>query len=393
MKVLVVDDHAFIRRSLGVMLRGLGCEDIHEAENGERARALLRRHRGRFDVVFCDLMMPDRDGIETLRDVAENARDAAVVLMSGEDERVLGAAGDLAASHGLRVLGAIVKPITADQVRDLLSRAAGSAISRPARAPLELAADDLARGLAAGEIVALYQPKVSLESRAFVGVEALARWRHPTLGMVTPDAFVPLAEANGMMSTLTDQVLGHAIDQCAAWHADGLRLDISVNFSGEDFIRLDLPEATLARVRAAGIEPMRLVLEVTESRVAKDPTALLDITARLRLKGFGLSIDDFGTGFSSMAQLRRLPFTELKIDRQFVNGALTSSTAHSILESSVDLARKLKLKIVVEGVETRAEWDLMAALGCDLAQGYFIGRPMAGADIADWALGWQRRAW
>src|SRR5690606_13429782 len=169
-----------------------------------------------------------------------------------------GAAGDPAASHGLRVLGTIVKPITADQVRDLLSRSTGSAVSQPARAPLQLAADDLARGLVAGEIVALYQPKVSLESRAFVGVEALARWRHPTLGMVPPDAFVPLAEANGLMSALTDQVLCQAIDQCAAWRADGLRLDVSVNFSGEDFVRLDLPEATLARVRAAGMEPMQL---------------------------------------------------------------------------------------------------------------------------------------
>jgi EAL domain-containing protein (putative c-di-GMP-specific phosphodiesterase class I) len=393
MKVLVVDDHAFIRRSLGVMLHGLGLDDIHEAENGEQALALMQRYRGQFDVVFCDLMMPGRDGIETLRDLVENAREAAVVLMSGEDERVLGAAGDLAASHGLRVLGTLAKPITADQVRDLLTHAARPEMRMPARAPIDISVDDLKRGLAAGEIVALYQPKVGLNDQAFVGVEALARWRHPTLGLVPPDAFIPLAEAHGLMATLTDRMLRQAIEQCGAWQAQALRLAVSVNFSGEDFVRLDLPEALLAQARTAGIEPAQLMLEVTESRVAKDPTALLDITARLRLKGFGLSIDDFGTGFSSMAQLRRLPFTELKIDRQFVGGALASSTARSILESSVDLARKLKLKVVVEGVETRAEWDLMAALGCDLAQGYFIGRPMPGDEIAGWAAGWRERAW
>ncbi|MGE5147448.1 MAG: EAL domain-containing protein [Candidatus Eiseniibacteriota bacterium] len=391
MKVLVVDDHAFIRRSLGVMLRGLGYADILEAENGEQALTLMRAHPGQIDIVFCDLMMPGRDGIETLRDVVENAPKAAVVLMSGEDERVLGAAGDLAVSHGLRVLGTLAKPITADQVRGLLTRAARPEAHRPKRAAFDVEPADLARGIAAGEIFPVYQPKVSLDGGAFVGVEALARWRHPTLGLVPPDAFIPLAEAHGLICGLTDQVLHQSIAQCGVWHAKGLVLDVSVNVSGEDFVRLDLPEDILAQARGAGIEPARVVLEVTESRIANDPTALLDITARLRLKGFGLSIDDFGTGFSSMAQLRRLPFTELKIDRQFVGGALTSDASRSILESSVDLARKLKLTVAVEGVETRAEWDLVAALGCDLAQGYFIGRPMPGAEIVAWAAGWRAR--
>lgn len=375
------------------MLRGLGHTDVHEAENGEQATVLMRQHPGQFDVVFCDLMMPGRDGIETLRDVVENAREAAVVLMSGEDERVLSAAGDLAASHGLRVLGTLAKPVTAEQVRELLLRAARPEMRMPDRVPVDVSPDDLERGIAAGEIFPVYQPKVSLGDRAFVGVEALARWRHVTLGLVSPDAFIPLAESHGLMSALTDQILRQSIAQCGGWRAEGLPLDVSINVSGEDFVRLDLPEDILAQARRAGIEPGRVVLEVTESRVASDATALLDITARLRLKGFGLSIDDFGTGFSSMAQLRRLPFTELKIDRQFVGGALNSGAARSILESSVDLARKLKLSIVVEGVETRAEWDLVTALGCDLAQGYFIGRPMPASDIAAWAAGWRERAW
>jgi EAL domain-containing protein (putative c-di-GMP-specific phosphodiesterase class I)/AmiR/NasT family two-component response regulator len=393
MKVLVVDDHPFVRRTLGVILSGLGRADIHEAGDGAQALDLLRRYPGEFDLVFCDLMMPGRDGIETLRDLAENARDAAVVLMSGEDGRVLGAAGDLAASHGLRVLGTLAKPVTADQVRDLLARATEPAARQPARREIAVTRADLERGLAAGEIIGHYQPKVALQTRTFVGVEALARWRHPTLGVLPPDSFIPLAESSGLIGTLTDQLLRRSIAQCALWRANGLHLAVSVNFSSYDFTRLELPEEILALARSAGIEPPQLVLEVTESRVAKDPTALLDITARLRLKGFGLSIDDFGTGFSSLAQLKRLPFTELKIDRQFVAGAATDAVARSIVESNVELARKLRLTVAVEGVETREAWDLMAGLGCDLAQGYFIARPMAGEEIDGWAAAWRQRAW
>ncbi len=135
-----------------------------------------------------------------------------------------------------------------------------------------------------------------------------------------------------------------------------------------------------------------MVLEVTESRISDNPTALLDITTRLRLKRFELSIDDFGTGYSSLQQLQRLPFTELKIDGAFVTGASQDAIARSILESSIDLARKLGMKIVVEGVETRADWDLVKSLGCDLAQGYFIARPMPGNELKAWLEEWERQA-
>jgi EAL domain-containing protein (putative c-di-GMP-specific phosphodiesterase class I) len=240
-----------------------------------------------------------------------------------------------------------------------------------------------------GALTPVFQPKVSTRDRRVLGVEALSRWNHPTRGMLGAGAFIPLAEERGHMEALTRAVLQMSLKETAAWHAEGLDLSLSVNVSVESLHRTSFPEEVIRMAQGEGLDPGKLVLEVTESRLVMDGTNALSALARFRLAGTGLSIDDYGTGYSSLAQLKRIPFTELKIDRAFVHGAADDPTARAILESSVALAKKLGLKTVAEGAETQEDWDMVSELGCDMVQGYFCARPMPGDEIPAWAGRWE----
>ena len=174
------------------------------------------------------------------------------------------------------------------------------------------------------------------------------------------------------------------------WRADGLDLKIGVNFSVDNLNQLDLPEWIVSVASEEGMDPSKVILEVTESRLMEDVTKPLEILTRLRLKRIGISIDDFGTGFSSMEQLKRIPFEELKIDRAFVFGAAGDPSARAILESSVDLGKRMGMSLVAEGAETQEDWDLVAELGCDMVQGYFVAKPMPGDELPSWIAEWEK---
>ncbi|MDP6573838.1 MAG: EAL domain-containing response regulator [Rhodospirillales bacterium] len=391
MRVLVIDDHAFVRHTIGRMLSALGVREVVDSADGVEAMIRLKDDPDPFDVIFCDLQLPGRDGIEILRDLSQLGSSAGIVLISGEDESVLKAARNLATEQGLRVLGSLSKPIGADQVKAVMERVKEERSDTVHGPQLSIEADDLRRAIDQREIYPHFQPKVRLATHELESVEALARWNHPQHGHVSPGVFIPLAEEHGLIDALTNVMLEQAVKQCDEWRESGLNIQLAVNLSVDSLGRLDLPEYISGVAERFGIETSQMVLEVTESRISDNPTALLDITTRLRLKRFELSIDDFGTGYSSLQQLQRLPFTELKIDGAFVTGASQDATARSILESSIDLAQRLGMKIVVEGVETRADWDLVKSLGCDLAQGYFIARPMPGDELEAWLEAWERQ--
>lgn len=385
MRVLVVDDQPFVRKTIAFMLTQAGVGQIREAADGHEALALLSDRSLPFDIIFCDLQMPGRDGIEILRDLPRFQPDARVVLVSSEDVDVLNAAHNLASEYGLEVLGSLSKPVAADQIRAVLDIAGRSRQRRGEAAEMSVAVEELEQALATGEIEVFVQPKIRLSDGRLDGVEALARWRHPQHGLLGPSLFVPLAEQHGLIDGLTDIVVEGLIALGRLWDRADLAMELACNLSVRSLQRLDLPERLVARVEAAGIAPSRVVLEITESHISEDPKTMLDIATRLRLKKFQLAIDDFGTGYSSLHQLRRLPFSELKIDQAFVTGADSDATARSILESSIDLARKLDMKIVAEGVESEADWNLVATLGCDIAQGFLIARPMPGEDLIEWS--------
>lgn len=393
MKILLLDDDPFALRLLERQLANIGIKVEHACEHAEQALELLCSESTDVDVVFCDLQMPHMDGVEFLRNLAIIAEPPALVLVSGEDPRVLQSAERLARAHHLHVLGTLHKPFDMDSLRRVMERHEALA-NDPTLTGMQsvYGADELGDALARGELVNHYQPKVDLHTGRIVGVEALVRWQHPRDGLVPPGRFIPVAEQTGLIDELGRVVLAAALSQLRQWRDAGLELHVAVNVSMANLVNLGFPEYVLRETAGAGLPPSALVLEVTESRLMKDVRAPLDILTRLRLKRIGLSIDDFGTGHSSLAQLRDLPFDELKIDRGFVHGAAADASLGAILENSLRLARQLEMRTVGEGVEDKADWDYLAASGCDLAQGYFIGRPMPGDRLVEWLDDWRNRS-
>jgi diguanylate cyclase (GGDEF)-like protein len=237
-------------------------------------------------------------------------------------------------------------------------------------------AGELRRAIEANELVAYFQPKADLESGRIVGAEALVRWQHPERGLIPPGEFVPIAERTGLIKPLTRSVLASALAACAAWNEAGHHLHVAVNLTIPDLLDLELPDRIAALLEETGVAPEQLELEITETTILADPFRVRQVLTRLNEMGLGLAIDDFGTGYSSLAYLKRLPVQTIKIDRSFVSGMCDDPSDATIVRSTVDLGKNLGLAIVAEGVESQEIWDALRALGCSLAQGYFIGRPM-----------------
>jgi diguanylate cyclase (GGDEF)-like protein len=243
---------------------------------------------------------------------------------------------------------------------------------------------ELRRAIEGGDLVLHYQPLLDYETRTIKGVEALARWQHPARGMVPPGDFIPLAERTGLIGPLTTWVLRAAVRQCAEWRAAGLDLRMAVNLSQRNLADPDLPDAVAALLAEWNVPASRLVLEVTESTLMSDPKLAIDTTERLRAMGIILAIDDFGTGYSSLAHLSRLPVEELKIDRSFVQQMAADSGDSAIVRSTISLAHELGLRIVAEGVEDEDTLILLQRLGADVAQGFFISRPLPPDGLVAW---------
>ncbi|MFC1673854.1 EAL domain-containing protein [Pseudomonadota bacterium] len=384
---LIVDDEAFMRTLIGRILKGLGAENVDDCEDGQSALDHLKAQPA--DVVLCDLNMPGMDGIEFLRHLTETDFGGAVILVSGEDPRVLETARNLGEAHDLTVLGALAKPVTPDGLKALLDKLEVTGGGRRAYGPVDaLDVDELRAGIEGDELEVFYQPKVRVSDKRVIGVESLVRWRHKERGLVPPVAFIPVAEENGLIDALTDAVYATATQQGGKWLAAGRNIKVAVNISVDSLNRLDLPEYVVNTAAANGLDPSHIVLEVTETKLMQDIKSPLEILTRLRLKGVSLSIDDFGTGHSSMEQLKRIPFTELKIDRAFVYGATHDASARAILESSVTLAKSMGMSTVAEGVEDQEDWDLVDKLGVDVVQGFFIAKPMPADEFDAWLADW-----
>jgi diguanylate cyclase (GGDEF)-like protein len=243
---------------------------------------------------------------------------------------------------------------------------------------------NLRRGLAGRQFLLHYQPKIDLGSRRLVGVEALARWRHPEQGLIMPDVFIPALEDNGLINAFNLWALDTALAQAAAWRQRGIELRMSVNMSVLSLLNpasFGEIEALLAGSLTGSPAAGRLMLEITENLFLSDYGRLGDALTRLRGLGVSFSIDDFGTGHSSLARLRKLPVNELKIDRSFVTDMANNPDDAIIVRSTIDLAHNLGLSVVAEGVENAAVLDRLAAMGCDVVQGYHLGRPMPADDL------------
>lgn len=375
---------AAAREAISRLLTALGCSRIQTAASGAAAIQAITAAAAPFDVVICDLSMPTDDGLVLLRRLAALDVKPAVILMSGGEAMILESARRLGARFGLRVLGAVQKPVSAAVLSGLLHAATAPGPGAVPPPPALLTAAEVRAGLDSNRFELWFQPQYHIRSHRVVGAEALLRLRDEAGGILGPASFIAPAERTGLIDRLTDFALQAAVAQGAAWKAGGQNLTIAVNLSPASLHDVTLPDRAAALCLERRLDPGTLVFELTESFLASDITAVLDITTRLRLMGFGLAIDDFGTGYASLAQLDLLPFQQLKIDRSLVQHAVGDPRARTILSNTVRMASELKMSIVAEGVETELMFQMAAGLSCDIAQGYLIARPMPGHELEGW---------
>ncbi len=379
-RLLVVDDEAVPRL---IVARAAAMLGIATDGAASLAEAVACVEAVAYDVVVLDLGLRDHDGIELLRSMRQAGSDAVLVFVSGFDERVRQAAARLAAALGLRVAGTLGKPLLVDRLVALLRALPERTRAGNAEEGAEIDPALLAAAIEDDEIVCLFQPKVTLRERRLVGLEVLTRWRSPALGLVRPDRFIPLAERAGLIDRLTRRMMAQALALFRPWHAERPGLTLAVNLSPVSLTDLALPERISAALAESGVPATALVLEVTEGAVMGDHVAAADILTRLRIRGVKLSIDDFGTGHSSLLSLLHLPFSELKIDQRFVATCPNDPEAPKIIRAIVSLARELGLQLVAEGIETEAVAELLTRLGCTVGQGYLFAPPLSHAAMAE----------
>jgi EAL domain-containing protein (putative c-di-GMP-specific phosphodiesterase class I)/ActR/RegA family two-component response regulator len=380
-RLLVVDDERIQQLIVTRAVESLGFDVDVAADLDEAARALSRHS---YDVVVLDLSLGAREGVSLLHALRGGGADPVVVLISGFDPRVLSASCRLAEALGLRVAGALAKPIVPAMLRAMVSDARRREAAATVIGDCPPCPADLAMALDRGDITVAYQPKVALARRRVIGMEALARWQPAGRAAVSPDVFIPLAEQHGMIVKLTKGVLRDALKACRHWRVRHPDCGVAVNISPLVVANPTLPEEIETALREAGVAPSALIAEITESVVIANPVLAIEVLTRLRIKGIRLSIDDFGTGHSSLLSLMRLPYTELKIDRSFISHCETDPEAWKIIRATISLAHELGLEVVAEGVETASIEARLIAAGCDIGQGWRFGRAMPAAAIEAW---------
>jgi EAL domain-containing protein (putative c-di-GMP-specific phosphodiesterase class I) len=373
-EALVVDDDPAASAVTGELLARAGFAHVRFAPDGAAAlRELAGRHLG---LLVCDLRMDGMDGVELLRHLAERHFSAPILVVSASHEKLLASITGLGRSHGLNLLGSLRKPLNRAALHRML--VAGGLVPpspAPADAP-SLDADALRIALDEGGVHARLQPVFRTADGALAGAEVTPRWVHPELGVLDPDRFVPLAQRSGLAPRLGEALLDRALDALRARPASAPACPLSLDVSSADLQDFGVVDRIRARVDAADVSPADLQLRVSERRLVEDSATATEVLTRLKIRGFGLAVDDFGTGWSSRALLAEIPFSEMRIDARFVMSACSDPTALAIVESSVNLARRMGMTVTAKGIEAPEHWALACRLGVDAGQGFALGAPL-----------------
>lgn len=383
--VLVVDDSDLQRLVSSEILRSMGIERIYEAAHGADAMDLLRVEKIEPAVMLVDLHMPGMDGIELIQEVAKFNSHIAIIILSGADSVLLDTLGSMVRACKMTMLGALSKPLNGKILFEKLTRYQPAFLPpMPPRTRIRPSALDIKRAIRLNQIKPFYQPKVSLKHGEVVGFEALARWCDPLKAIIPPSEFIDVATDHGLLKELTLSLLDSILADMNAWNSLALFPSISVNIAVSLLEDPGFANHIIRSVKNANINPAKILLEITESALMKDQAVALGTIARLKLNGFGFSIDDYGTGFSSMQQLSHIAFSELKIDRSFVCRVAESEHLCNIVQSALDMGQRLGLTTVAEGVETLEELQVLRDMGCDEIQGHLFSSAMPACDVLPW---------
>ena len=392
-RILILDDDPAVGQTIQWIAEGLGFEAEYVTSSAEFFERLSQNCP---DIITIDLVMPGLDGVEIMRLLRSADVRQKIIISSGMGTRVLDAAKRSASEHRLSIAGVISKPISREALRSLVGEGSerDPLVSIEGQSghdeEFEITTADLRNALDRREFVLAFQPNVDCKTGATAQFEALVRWKHPDTGIVMPERFIPLAETFGLIDVLTSQIF----EQGLQWFSKAFpmsNLKLALNISAKGLVDIHVADILSDLCRQYLVAPECVVLELTETSAMVDPTLSLDLMTRFRVKGFQLSLDDFGTGFSSMVQLVRLPFSEIKVDKSFVMHAQQSQESRTVIKSIIDLGHSLGLAVTAEGVEDLDTFNYLNSLGCDLAQGYFIARPMWGEAAQEWGAG--RKSW
>lgn len=388
LNILLVDDDNFVQMIIKDLLYDMGILNVDSVSDGLQAVAAVADNH--YELILCDLNMPEMDGIEFFRHLSEIDFNGGIAILSGSNIELLDFVANLVKGRKLELLGILTKPIDPQNLRKILDKVSSNRHPQlKPEAKLKhteqlISAEELRKALEEDRAEAFFQPKINLLTGKVTGAESLARLRTPNNQILGPFQFITVAEDNGLIDELTLDIFSKTVSTLSDWLQGGHDLSVSVNLSEHNFHSLQLPEKLASIAQQHNVKSERITLEITESSVSTDILNSLDIMARMRLLGFNLSIDDFGTGYSSLEKLRQLPFNELKVDRQFVSGAVDNKYLRSILANSINLGLNLEMKVVAEGAELKEESELLAIMGCHEVQGFYYAKPMPANEFIDW---------
>ena len=377
-RLLIIDDDADIRTLFRTVAEDMGFI-VAEAANQMQFSSAYEKLQP--TVILLDLNMPEVDGVEFLRDLATRSCLAPIFLVSGQDERVLSTVQRLGRMLGLNMPDVLQKPVSIDTLETKLEIAQ----NRSHKITPEILQDAIDKN----QFVLHYQPKVDLqsgESFPVVGAEGLVRWLHPERGLIYPAHFLPTIEDNGLINKLTGKLLRQTIRQQCEWSKHDLNLPISINLSPGQLNDLSLPDRIYKLLEAEKLDPALLVLEITEQAAMENVQLATDILTRLRIKNIAVSLDDFGAGFSSLAEIYRLPLSELKIDRSLAVDLDNDNGARTVMRGIQAMAKELNLPLCVEGVETMQTAIFLSSIGCSKAQGFLFSEALPPDDFFDYAI-------
>jgi EAL domain-containing protein (putative c-di-GMP-specific phosphodiesterase class I) len=387
---LVAEGDSAQRTALVEMLGRLGASRVTEVPDGHMAlRTFQAGFTPRVHVAIVDLALPGMDGLELIRNLAGLDSGISLVVTGAQPANLLFSVETLAQVYGIDLLGSISKPVTAAKLKPLLDNYAPAAADDAFETTPRFSFAEIGSGLQKRQFEPFFQPKIELATGQVKSLETFARWRHPEHGLLGPSAFIDALEQNNRIDFLDWSMIELSVERCRWFHDQGTPISISINLAPETLAHPAFLRQMSACLGRHAVLPDYITFEMPESSVLNTDPNFIERLVRLRMMGFGLAIDDYGTGRSNLQLLARIPFTELKIDRSFVDGASKRRPLGTVLRSCLSLAHSLDRMSVAVGVETRQDWDFLQGLGCTYAQGYHIANPMEAAAFPGWLEDWR----